>query len=161
MYDLDKIVYIGGGIPPSNKVEIIDCSGNVPLKWNPTGDMQFSRRQHNGTLLPDGTVLVTGGTRGTGPPGSPEAFNDLKPRNPVHEAELWNPATNAWTVLATESEDRCYHSTAVPLTDATVLSAGGGEFPSDDKKQANPPRTLISMVRFSVHHICFGDLAQR
>jgi galactose oxidase len=31
-------------------------------------------------------------------------------------------------VLAAESVDRCYHATAVLLPDATVLSAGSGEF---------------------------------
>ncbi len=83
--------------------------------------MAFLRRQHNATLLPDGTVLVTGGTGGPG-------FNDLSPGSPVHTAELWDPATDTWTTLGAEDVDRCYHSTAVLLPDATVLSAGGGEF---------------------------------
>ena len=71
--------------------------------------------------MPDGTVLVTGGTQGDG-------FNNLDPGQPVHQAELWDPATGNWTVLAAESVDRCYHATAVLLPDATVLSAGSGEF---------------------------------
>ena len=90
--------------------------------------MNFPRRQHNGTILPDGTVLVTGGTRGGGAPGTAEAFNDLDPGQPVHIAELWDPKTGQWTMLAAENTDRCYHSTAVLLPDGTVLSAGGGEF---------------------------------
>ena len=83
--------------------------------------MQHRRRQHNATLLPDGTVLVTGGTAGPG-------FNDVSPGKPVHAAELWDPATDTWTTLAAEAVDRCYHATALLLPDATVLSAGGGEF---------------------------------
>ena len=139
MYERDKIVYIGGGVPPTNQAWTIDCSGNAPGPWTPTpGAMHFPRRQHTATLLADGTVLVTGGTRGTGPT-LPEAFNDLKAGMPVHEAELWDPATGEFTVLDVEKVDRCYHSTAVLLPDATVLSAGGGEFPSDDGTQANPP----------------------
>ena len=83
--------------------------------------MQFPRRQHNATILADGGVLVTGGTSGPG-------FNDLSPGKPVHVAELWDPATEQWTRLAAEDVDRCLHATAVLLPDATVLSAGGGEF---------------------------------
>lgn len=64
---------------------------------------------------------MTGGTRGPG-------FNDLSPGKPVHVAELWNPVTEEWKNLAAEDVDRCYHGTAVLLPDATVLSAGGGEF---------------------------------
>ena len=47
---------------------------------------------------------------------------------PVHIAELWDPKTGQWTMLAAEQTDRCYHSTAALLPDGTVLSAGSGEF---------------------------------
>ena len=92
--------------------------------------MHFRRRQHNATLLPDGTILVTGGTQGDqGQPGEPEpGFNDLRIGQPIRSAELWNPTTGKWTRLAKASFDRCYHSTAILLPDATVLSAGGGEY---------------------------------
>jgi galactose oxidase len=125
MYDVGKIIFIGGGLEtdtlaPTNIVEIIDLTAPAPV-WNQTSPLRFPRRQHNATLLPDGTVLVTGGTQGNG-------FNNLDPGQPVHTAELWDPATGNWTVLAAESVDRCYHATAVLLPDATVLSAGSGEF---------------------------------
>jgi galactose oxidase len=126
MYDAGKIIYIGGGnnpAPPQTPtaaVEAIDLTAPAPA-WRKLQPMHFARRQHNATLLPDGTVLVTGGTRGAG-------FNDLTHDNPVRAAELWDPATERWTTVAAESVDRCYHSTAILLPDATVLSAGGGEF---------------------------------
>jgi hypothetical protein len=139
MYDVGKIVYIGGGNnpdaptgrqPPTSAVETINLTHPAPA-WRPAASMHFPRRQHNATLLPDGTVLVTGGTSGFG-------FNDLDHNFPVHQAELWDPKTREWTELASEAVDRCYHSTAVLLPDATVLSGGGGEYRPDDIHD-NPP----------------------
>ena len=70
MYDVDKIIYIGGGggngIEPTAEAEIIHLS-ETPPRWRKTNPMKFRRRQHNATLLPDGTVLVTGGTHGGWP----------------------------------------------------------------------------------------------
>jgi galactose oxidase len=135
MYDAGKIVYIGGGnnlAPPQTPtaaVEVIDLAAPA---WRATRPIHFARRQHNATLLSDGTVLVTGGTRG-------EGFNDLTDGQPVHTAELWDPTTERWTILAAESMDGCYHSTAILLPDATVLSAGGGEFDIGDHTP-NPPK---------------------
>ncbi|MDD7936945.1 DUF1929 domain-containing protein [Actinomycetospora lutea] len=125
MYEPGKVVYLGGGNDagdhrPTDRCETIDLTVPDPV-WTPAAPMAFRRRQHNATLLPDGTVLVTGGTSG------PD-FNDLTPGSPVHAAELWDPATDTWTTLAAESVDRCYHATAVLLPDGTVLSGGGGEF---------------------------------
>ena len=139
MYDVDKFIYIGGGNNPNDHVptaeaEIIDLKAS-PARWRKTKPMEFARRQHNATVLPDGTVLVVGGTRGGGPPNN--GFNDLNAGEPVHVAELWDPATGNWTELSAESVDRCYHSTAVLLPDATVLSAGGGEY-RPDNKNPNP-----------------------
>ena len=127
MYDTGKIIYLGGGndrdlITPTANAEVIDLGANPPA-WEDkdTPRMHFRRRQHNATLLPDGTILVTGGTSGDG-------FNNLDPGRPIHVAELWDPKTKKWTMLVAEDIDRCYHSTAVLLPDATVLSAGGGEY---------------------------------
>ena len=141
MYDVGKVVYIGGGNNPGSHVptaaaEIIDLTAANPA-WRRTADMHQPRRQHNATILPDGTVLVTGGTKGGG--GKNDGFNDLTPHQPVHEPELWDPATGQWTLLAAEAVDRCYHATAILLPDSTVLSAGGGEYRPDSTPAPNPP----------------------
>lgn len=134
MYDAGKVIYIGGDDAtthvPTAATEVVDLSVNPPV-WREVSSMRFPRRQHSATILADGCVLVTGGTAGPG-------FNGLSPGEPVHVAELWNPATEEWTTLAAEDVDRCYHATAVLLPDATVLSAGGGEFTVDGKP--NDPR---------------------
>jgi hypothetical protein len=133
LYDTDKAIYIGGGNAPTAAAELIDFSQPAPT-WTPTpAAMSFPRRQHNATILADGTVLVTGGTRSGG-------FNNLDPGQPVHIAELWDPESRRWTELAAEAVDRCYHSTAVLLRDGRVLSAGGGEFvPVEAVKRENDP----------------------
>ena len=72
MYDDGKILVMGGGDPPTNTAEVIDLNASTPA-WRPVASMAFARRQHNATLLPDGKVLVTGGTSGPG-------FNNPIPR---------------------------------------------------------------------------------
>lgn len=108
--------------PPTKAVEIIDLNDASAAgpQWKNTDPMIFPRRQHNATTLPDGTVLVTGGTRGGG-------FNNMQPGNPVHAAELWNPADGTWKLMAEEKSDRCYHCVALLLPSGEVLSAGSGE----------------------------------
>jgi galactose oxidase len=79
----------------------------------------------NATILPDGQVLATGGTRG----GGTSILVNTDPSLAVHEAELWNPATGNWTTLAANDRNhmRLYHSVAMLLPDATVLSGSSGD----------------------------------
>ena len=65
MYDNGKVLVMGGGDPPTNTAEVIDLNASSPA-WRQVDSMAFARRQHNATLLPDGKVLVTGGTSGPG-----------------------------------------------------------------------------------------------
>ncbi|MDY7101070.1 MAG: galactose oxidase-like domain-containing protein [Actinomycetota bacterium] len=134
MVDADRILYLGGGGgtggPPSNEVEVVDLA-TPPPPWQPAAPMRFARRHHNAVVLPDGSVLVVGGTRGVG-------FNNLDPGQPVHVAERWDPATGAWEDMAAEQVDRCYHSSALLLADGRVLSAGGGEYHEDDGTPNDP-----------------------
>jgi hypothetical protein len=119
-YDTGKILLAGGGETPTATAQAIDL-----LQPNPTfhevEPMAAARRQHNLTLLPDGSVLATGGTSAAG-------FNNVT--GAVLAAELWNPITEEWTGLAAMAVPRIYHSIALLLPDGRVLSAGGGH-PSD------------------------------
>ena len=125
-YDGGKVIYIGGGNDagnnlPTDRTEIIDLgAADGKPAWKAAKSMAFRRRQHNATVLPDGTVLVTGGTKGDG-------FSNVAPGMPVHTPELWDPVTDTWIKMADESDDRCYHSIALLLPDGQVLSAGTGE----------------------------------
>ena len=94
--------------------------------------MAFPRSYHTLTVLPDGTVLATGGERSTA--GANTALA-------VYEAELWNPATETWTTLARMQRPRMYHSTAILLPDARVLVTGGqlGTYLESNAEIYSPP----------------------
>ena len=103
---------------PTATAEIIDLNSPNPA-WIYTGSMVTGgRKLHNATLLADGKVLVTGGSRGTEDPNT-------QPSNPAYACELWDPATGTWTTMASLTKIRAYHSIALLLPDGRVLSAGG------------------------------------
>ena len=83
LYDVGKILVAGGG-SSSNDARVIDLNGATP-QVSATAPMAYGRRQHNLTVLADGTVLATGGNSSGAP------LVDLN--NGVYPAELWNPAT--------------------------------------------------------------------
>ncbi len=116
LYRPGKVIAIGGGDPPRNTCEVIDLNAATPA-WRSVRAMRYARRQLNATILPDGTVLATGGTSGAG-------FNNAQ--GAVLAAEIWNPTSERWTTMASMAVSRLYHSTAILLPDGRVLSAGGG-----------------------------------
>jgi hypothetical protein len=116
VYDVGKTLVAGGG-PSSKDARVIDTNGTTP-QVSATAPMAFGRRQHNLTLLADGSVLATGGnSTGAG-------LVDMN--GGVYNAERWDPATGQWTTLAAQQVTRQYHSTALLLPDGRVLSSGGG-----------------------------------
>jgi len=122
MYDDGKVIIVGGGTPPTPTAEVINLSmNNTNLGQNPAwryvGSMALSRRQMNLTILPDGKLLATGGTSGSG-------FCD--PVNAAMNAEMWDPSSETWSTMAPMALTRLYHSTAILLPDGRVLSAGSG-----------------------------------
>ena len=123
MYGPGKVLIVGGSDPPDGQptstAEIIDLNDQVP-GWRYTEPMHHARRQFNATLLPDGQVLVTGGTSSGG-------FSD--PSGAVHAAELWNPGTKRWSELGANQVNRVYHSTTLLLPDGRVLHSGSGDGP--------------------------------
>jgi hypothetical protein len=73
---------------------------------------------------------------------------------------MWNPATGAWTELAAEEVDRCYHATAVLLPDGRVLSAGGGEYRPDNINPNDPQDSHRNAQLFSPPYLFKGNRPQ-
>lgn len=115
MYDVGKVLDVGGADPPTATAEIIDLNAATPA-WKFTSSMHFPRRQHNAVILPDGKVFIVGGSSAGG-------FDTST--SPVLPTEMWDPATGQFTVMASIAVYRGYHSTALLLADGRVLSAGG------------------------------------
>jgi hypothetical protein len=115
MYDVGKVLDVGGADPPTATAEIIDLNAATPV-WKFTASMHFPRRQHNAVILPDGKVFIVGGSKASG-------FDTST--SPVLPTEMWDPATGQFTVMASIAVYRGYHSTALLLADGRVLSAGG------------------------------------
>ena len=116
LFDVGRMLVAGGG-ESTNDAQVVDFNGATP-QVSPTAKMAYGRRQHNLTVLADGTVLATGGN------SSGEFLLDLKAG--VYPAEQWNPTTGQWRTLAAMQITRQYHSTALLLPDGRVLSSGGG-----------------------------------
>src|SRR5712692_1397364 len=137
MYEPGEVMKSGGawddGVgTPSVASYVLDMTQPSPA-WRQTAPMGFARAVHNLTLLPDGNVLVTGGS-------SNSDVSD--PASAVYNAELWSPTTETWTTMADMQVPRVYHSTALLLPDGRILVAGGGRFGGPDQISAeiySPP----------------------
>ena len=137
MYRPDKIMKAGTWADPDfngaklynadGRTAVIDMGAGTPT-WRSTAPMAFGRAYQNLTMLADGTVLASGGM-------STSDGTDLS--KAVLPAEIWNPDTETWTTVASLTNGREYHSTALLLPDGRVLMAGGGALPGRATDQTN------------------------
>jgi hypothetical protein len=118
---LDGRVLVAGGTgsPTSEfsmnflaSAELYDPSSG---QWSSTGAMLEVRAAHTAVLLPDGQVLVLGGS----------ACSDFD-GCPLDSAELYDPTTGAWTGTQPTTGGGTGR-TATLLDDGTVLVVGGSE----------------------------------
>ncbi len=117
-----RVMIMGGGPGQSTATtDVVDLSGAGPA-YVPGPDLLRARTLHTGVILPDRTVLVSGGgLRG-------ETRSDA-----VHLAEIYDPAANTFRAGATASVSRLYHSIALLLPDGRVITAGSNPDRGDDE----------------------------
>jgi hypothetical protein len=128
---LDRIMILGGydsGTFATDTTEIIDLSDPSP-DWS-YGPSMFYRRMHvNVITLPDGKVFVAGGTE------------DENQTISAFYSEMYDPETNAWTLMAPQDSARIYHSSSILLPDARVMWLGAYADTGDNK---NPTAQVYS-----------------
>jgi hypothetical protein len=123
MYAPGKILRTGGGAyaavgPQAGRTAaiVIDINGAKPKVTN-TAPLPVPLQWHNATVVPDGRVVVTGGS------AKADQLVDVNDR-----AYIWSPTTGTWTAGAqtNSGKARLYHSMAMLLPDASILVGGGG-----------------------------------
>lgn len=122
MYDIGKLLVTGGsskyegGDYAHDMAQIIDINGPTPRIVK---EMKMNQRRvfHNSAVLPNGQVVVMGGS------STAVVFND---DFAVLETELFDPETESFHPLATMQVPRTYHSAGILMKDGRVFIAGGG-----------------------------------
>ncbi len=105
--------------PATGTAEVFDFDSSLSLTaqtgWRSVPSMGQARLFPNTTVLVDGTVLVSGGSRrGWANCNSGDIFL----------SELFDPGSERFLLMAAARHGRRYHSTAMLLPDGSVLSAG-------------------------------------
>ena len=102
----------------TSQVNTVDVSGATPeLSTLQGGTFNNPRWFSTGVALPTGEVVAFNGSSTDEVVGPGSGM-------PVRTPEIYDPASNTWSEVATQARGRTYHSTAVLLPDGRVLVAG-------------------------------------
>ena len=93
---------------------VVDFTQPTPVVTQ-TANLDQIRYWADATVLADGRVMISGGSL---------VENKLKGAD--YEVQIWDSTTGLWSPGASAAIPRLYHSTALLLPDASVLTAGGG-----------------------------------
>lgn len=110
-------IMVAGGFASNNfqnTAEVLDLL-QPDQGWTQIANMNFSRNNANGVILPDGQVVFTAGIDGW----------KWGPLVPTLEAEFFDPVQETWTVGAAMQVTANYHSIGILLPDGRVLKTGG------------------------------------
>jgi Domain of unknown function (DUF1929) len=114
-----RIMIIGGGpydihnmAGATGSTAIADLTAAAPV-YTPAAPLNMRRMHLCATLLPDRTVLVSGG-----------AMMEEHAADAALDAEIYHPGHDEWHMAATARVPRLYHSVALLLPDGKVITAG-------------------------------------
>jgi hypothetical protein len=108
-----RVMIFGGGNPSTATTEVIEPLAATPA-WSVGPAMSQPRIEMNATILPNGKILAVGGS-----------LNDEDTATASLNADLYDPATNAFSSAGANVYPRLYHSGSLLLPDATVALLGG------------------------------------
>jgi Domain of unknown function (DUF1929) len=114
-----KVMILGGGgfemhmpVPALADTRIVDLREPAPA-YQTAAPMDHPRMHLSAVLLPDRTVLATGGS----------AMEEAAHAAPKH-AQIYRPAAGTWTHTGDSRVPRLYHSVALLTPDGKVVTAG-------------------------------------
>ncbi len=112
MYDVGKIVIMDG----KGDLWIMDINGDTP-QFEQVADLPFNRDNSDMTVMPDGRVLINGGTT---------KGNSQNEADAIFESVIFDPYSGEVKTVDAEDVMRVYHSSSILLNDGTIMSMGGG-----------------------------------
>lgn len=108
-----RVMVMGGGdyqLPSVGDTAIVDLTSANPA-YVAGPPMDHTKMYVGAVLLPDRTVLQTNG-------------GNAYRKDPVYDAQIYNPTTNTWRTVNSPSVGRLYHSSAFLLPDGRVATVG-------------------------------------
>jgi hypothetical protein len=124
-----QVMIIGGGPPDdvtsatgsTERIDLLDPDPAFALSM----PLSLPRMHLNAVLLPDRTVFVSGGAINHEEAGVPPIAR--------LQSEIYDPRTDQWQPAASATVIRMYHSVALLMPDATVVTASGNPPPYGDQ----------------------------
>jgi Galactose oxidase-like, Early set domain len=159
-----RVMIVGGGgaamhdhqmrkpLVGTKSVAIADLGAPSP-RYKAAKPLRHARMHQNLVLLPDRTVMVTGG-----------AALQEHGVDAALEAELFDPVAGTWSRLAASKVPRLYHSVALLCPDGRVVTAGSNPKPGVEEHRIevySPPylfkgaRPAFQLAR---DHATYGDV---
>ncbi|NIZ91683.1 DUF1929 domain-containing protein [Kineosporiaceae bacterium B12] len=120
-----KVMIMGGGgvgdsMDTTARTDIVDLSRPDPA-YTPGPDLPSPTRYLSAAVLPDDTVLTTGGS---------EKYRGMDDSD-LHLAQIYHPDSGTFSAAASPHVGRNYHSEALLLPDGRVLTLGSDPLYSD------------------------------
>ena len=112
-----RVLVFGGHVGRRENMQLytsVEVFDPVTGKFSDAGHMDVRRHKHDAVLLPDGNVLITGGT------------DERDFRGRYNSSEIFDPASGTSRAIAEMQLPRYKHAgTSIVLSDGRVLVAGG------------------------------------